>query len=65
MLDIIFENTVFDLGYMYNWGGICSTITNMAGVANGTADGFSGKVTAITKATNKAIEKTMDKVFEY
>ncbi len=62
MLDIIFENTVFDLGYMYNWGTICSTIYAMCGVSGGTADGFTGKITAINKSLNKAIEKTMEKV---
>lgn len=62
MLDIIFENTVFDLGYMFDWGGICSKITGTSGVSGGNASGFLSGIQALTKSINKNIEKTMDKV---
>lgn len=64
MLDIIFSNTVFDLGYMFNWGSICGTITGMGGVSGGSAEGFTSKITSINKPVNKNIEKTMNKIFE-
>lgn len=64
MLDIIFANRVFDLGYMFNWGSICGSVTSLSGVSGGTADGFTTKVTAIAKPVTKNMEKTMDKVFE-
>lgn len=62
MLDIIFENTVFDLGYMFDWGGICSKVTATSGVSGGNASGFLSSIQALTKSINKNIEKTMDKV---
>lgn len=62
MLDIIFENTVFDLGYMFDWGGLCSKVTGTSGVSGGDASGFLGSIESLNKATNKAIEKTMEKV---
>lgn len=62
MLDIIFANTVFDLGYMFDWGGLCSKVTATAGVSGGDAAGFLGSVDTVTKAVNRAIEKTMEKV---
>ena len=62
MIDIIFGNTLFDLGYMFNWGGISSTITGFSGTAGGTADGFPTKMAAIQKSLNKAIEKTVEVV---
>lgn len=62
MLDIIFENTVFDLGYMFDWGGLCSKVTATSGVEGGDAAGYLGSIDTINKAINKAIEKTMEKV---
>lgn len=59
MLDIIFANTLFDLGYMYNWGSVSSTIMNLSGVSGGTADGYTRMLTAGQKTINKAIEKTI------
>ncbi len=63
MLDIIFENRVFDLGYMFNWGGLLGKVQAVGGTSGGDASGFLSSVTSIQKATTKSIEKNMDVVF--
>ncbi len=63
MLDIIFKNRVFDLGYMFNWGSIMGKVNAVSGISGGDAASFLGSVTSAQKAIGKQIEKTMDKVF--
>ena len=62
MLDIIFANTLFDLGYMFNWGSVCSTIMDMSGVSGGDASGYARKMTALERNINKSLEKTLEKI---
>ncbi len=62
MLDIIFGNTIFDLGMMFDWGSISSLVQQTSGVDGGTASGFSSSLASNSKAISKAIEKTMDAV---
>ena len=57
MLDIIFATRVYDLGYIFNWGGAGNMITNM----------FSAKQTEYAsnwQKIEKAVQKTMSKSLE-
>ena len=57
MLDIIFATRVYDLGFIFNWGGAGSMVSNM----------FSGKQTEYAsnwQKIEKAVKKTMDKALE-
>ena len=60
MLDKIFANTLFDLGYMFNWGSICSTIMDMSGVSGGDASSFARRMTATKKPVQTALDKTIE-----
>lgn len=62
MLDIIFANRIYDLGYMYNWGGIFSAVGGMAGIKNGGISGYASKIASVEKNINRAIEKTLEAV---
>ncbi len=60
MLDKIFANTLFDLGYMFNWGNVCSSIMDLSGVSGGDASSFSRKMNALQKSINSAMNKTIE-----
>ena len=54
MLDIIFENRIFDIAYMYDWGGLIGAINGLK------TDGkISSTVDSKLKAAEKALEKTL------
>ena len=59
MLDIILNTTMFELGYMWTWGGIYSTICNSV-----TSDdtNIASKLKATEKACNRAIQQTLDAI---
>lgn len=54
MLDIIFDNRIFDIAYMYDWGGLIGAINSLKtdGTITSTVD---SKLTA----AEKALEKTL------
>ncbi len=54
MLDIIFKNRVYDIGTMFNWGNISSSLMASGG----------GNPTALYAANEKAFRKTMEKSLE-
>ena len=54
MLDIIFANRIFDIAYMYDWGGIIESINGLK------TDGkISSTIDSKLKAAEKALEKTL------
>ena len=54
MLDIIFANRIFDIAYMYDWGGLIGAINGLK------TDGkISSTVDSKLKAAEKALEKTL------
>ncbi len=54
MLDIIFENRIFDIAYMYDWGGIIGSINGLK------TDGkISSTIDSKLKAAEKELEKTL------
>lgn len=53
MLDIIFANRVYDLEYMYDWGGIVDPLSNSNG---NVASLIASKYDAAVEAMNKTIE---------
>ena len=54
MLDIIFDNRVFDIAYMFDWGGIIGSINGLK------TDGkISSTIDSKLKAAEKALEKTL------
>ncbi len=57
MLDIVFSNVVYDLGIIYEFGGVSSMISEMMG-ANSTdvVSTFDSKKSTIEEAINKCIE---------
>ena len=59
MLDIILNTTLFELGYIWTWGGIYSTICNSV-----TSDdtNIASKLKATEKACNRAIQQTLDAI---
>jgi len=52
MLDIIFNNRVWDLGYYFNWGGIQGIFQN--------ASTFSSQLASLEASINSAIDTTMN-----
>ncbi len=62
MLDIIFASRIFDLGYMFNWGGIYSNVGSLAGKDGGDISGYSSKMQKAAKLVPKTIQKTMEMV---
>lgn len=61
MLDIILNTTMFELGYIWTWGGIYSTICNSV-----TSDdtNIASKLKATERACNRSIEATLDAIEE-
>ncbi len=55
MLDIIFENRVFDLGYMYDWGGITAAINKLEIDGN-----IASTIDSNLQAAKTAMQKTID-----
>ncbi len=64
MLDIIFDTRIFDLGYMFNWGGIYSQVGSLAGKEGQDITGYASTMGKINKSLNRAIKQTMEKVAE-
>ena len=61
MLDIIFATRVYDLGFIYDWGGAGSMITNMFS-ANQT--GYASQWQRIEKLVVKTMDKSLQKFAE-
>lgn len=61
MLDIIFATRVYDLGFIFDWAGSGSMITNMFG--NKQTE-FASSWKKLEKATLKSMEKTLKKFAE-
>ncbi len=57
MLDVIFATTIYDLGYMFNWGGICSAVGSMVGTAGGDISGYASALQKSNKSITKNLEK--------
>ncbi|MDD2268174.1 MAG: hypothetical protein PHY15_01330 [Eubacteriales bacterium] len=57
MLDIIFASRVYDLGYIYNWGGIGMLIENMN---SRNSDNIVSEFQAIESAVQAAINETLE-----
>ena len=54
MLDIIFDNRIFDIAYMFDWGGIIGSINGLK------TDGkISSTIDSKLKAAEKELEKTL------
>ena len=64
MLDVIFATTIYDLGYMFNWGGICSAVGSMVGKSGGDISGYASALQRSNKAITKNIEKDMKAIAE-
>lgn len=61
MLDIVLKTRCYDLGYMYDWGGMCSSIYNL--IISGKTDlasTYEKKLTAFEKALDKTITAYME-----
>ena len=54
MLDIIFENRIFDIAYMYDWGGLIGSINNLKN-----EDKISSTVESKLKSAETSLEKTI------
>ena len=54
MLDIIFDNRIFDIAYMFDWGGIIGSINGLKTDGN-----ISSTIDSKLKAAEKALEKTL------
>nr|MBQ4317814.1 hypothetical protein [Clostridia bacterium] len=52
MLDIIFANRVWDLGYAFSWGGITNVVND--------ASTFASQLASVTPTVEAAIKTTMD-----
>ncbi len=57
MLDIIFATRVYDLGFIYDWGGIGSLVRNMYGRKT---DAFASSYAAIEEKAIAAMNKTIE-----
>lgn len=64
MLDIIFNTRIFDLGYMFNWGSVYTSVGSLAGKEGGDISGYASTMKKMSKLIPKTIEKTMEKVNE-
>ena len=54
MLDIIFNNRIFDIAYMFDWGGIIGSINGLKTDGN-----ISSTIDSKLKAAEKELEKTL------
>ena len=55
MLSLVMESAVLDLGEIYQWNGITSTVSEA--INNGSA--IASTITAKESAVNKSMEKTV------
>lgn len=62
MLDVILANRVYDLGYIYDWGGLYS---GLRAVVTGNTGNFASKYESLTPAFNAAMQKTVDYFLEH
>ena len=57
MLDLIFENVVYDLGIIYNFGGVSSMITNLMNTSStAVSSEYESKATAIQQAIDNCLD---------
>ena len=61
MLDLIFENRVFDIGAMYNWGNVFQMTIDLATAEN---YNFQSALARNEKAINTKIGKAVDAILE-
>ena len=59
MLDIIFDTRIYDLGYVFNWGAIYSSVGSLAGVEGQDISGYASSMKKSNKAINKAIDNAI------
>ena len=64
MLDVIFATTIYDLGYMFNWGGICNAVGSMVGTAGKDISGYASALQKSNKPITKGMEKDMKAILE-
>ena len=57
MLAIILESRCYDLGYIYNWGGLYSSVVGLVG--NGKAENFASTWEKSSTKFDTALDKTM------
>ena len=58
MLDIIFASRVFDLGAIYNWGGVCAQIYN-------TDPNYASRFEAVADKAESEMEETLEILVEF
>ncbi len=56
MIHTILDNQIFDIGMIFNWGGM---VGMMPGLINNSSSGFSAQWAAIESAVSTAMEKTV------
>ena len=56
MLDVIFNTRIYDLGYMFNWGSIYSSVGSLVGTEGQDISGYASSMKKSNKAINKAIK---------
>lgn len=56
MLDVILHNRIYDIGYLYDWGGVTGIFSGM--ISSATAN-FASKYASTEKLMKKQIEKTI------
>ncbi|MBQ2727395.1 MAG: hypothetical protein IJF78_16965 [Clostridia bacterium] len=59
MLDLIFDTRVYDLGFMYNWGTISSSVGSLVGTEGQDISGYASAMKKATKAIDKAIKNAV------
>ncbi len=59
MLDLIFASRVFDLGFMYNWGTISSSVGSLVGTEGQDISGYASAMKKAAKAIDKAIKNAV------
>ena len=61
MLDLIFSNRIYDLGYSFDWGGIITEINNLT---TNKAPNISSSIEKKLKSAQKALDKTITTITE-
>jgi len=57
MLDIIFASRVYDLGYIFNWGGVGNMVTNLY---KGKNTAYASTYAGLESAAIAEMQKTVD-----